>query len=161
LVAYILDAVIVGGVVFVLALPLIMWWFISFMSEMTHFESSYDPQRPSVTGPDIGRFFAGYFLLIGAMVLLALTISYFYFVEMAWKSGQSIGKRVVKLQIVPVDPAGARSRGMFVKRWAVERVTAVFVPFFSYLDGLWQLWDKPFQQCLHDKAAQTVVVKIG
>jgi hypothetical protein len=28
------------------------------------------------------------------------------------------------------------------------------------VDGLWQLWDKPFQQCLHDKAAGTVVVKL-
>ena len=34
------------------------------------------------------------------------------------------------------------------------------MPFFSYLDGLWQLWDKPFLQTLHDKAAQTVVVKV-
>jgi len=28
------------------------------------------------------------------------------------------------------------------------------------VDGLWQLWDKPFQQCLHDKAAGTVGVKL-
>jgi hypothetical protein len=29
------------------------------------------------------------------------------------------------------------------------------------IDGFWQLWDKPFQQTLHDKAAQTVVVKVS
>jgi hypothetical protein len=34
------------------------------------------------------------------------------------------------------------------------------VPFLSYLDGLWQLWDKPYLQCLHYKFAQTVVVKV-
>ena len=29
------------------------------------------------------------------------------------------------------------------------------------VDGLWQLWDKPYLQTLHDKAAQTVVVKVS
>ncbi|MEU3454082.1 hypothetical protein ABZ671_10820 [Micromonospora sp. NPDC006766] len=28
-------------------------------------------------------------------------------------------------------------------------------------DGFWQLWDKPWQQCLHDKFAGTVVVKVA
>jgi len=30
--------------------------------------------------------------------------------------------------------------------------------FFMLLDDLWPLWDKPWQQALHDKAAKTVVV---
>ena len=34
------------------------------------------------------------------------------------------------------------------------------MPFLSYVDGLWQLWDKPYQQTLHDKAAKTVVIKV-
>ncbi len=29
---------------------------------------------------------------------------------------------------------------------------------FLLLDDLWPLWDKPWQQALHDKAAKTVVV---
>ena len=39
--------------------------------------------------------------------------------------------------------------------------SAVIVPFFNWIDGLWQLWDKPYQQCLHDKVAQTVVIKVN
>ena len=42
---------------------------------------------------------------------------------------------------------------MLAKRFLVQDVAGSFVPFFSWLDGLWQLWDKPYQQCLHDKFA--------
>ena len=40
-------------------------------------------------------------------------------------------------------------------------VAGGLIPFFSYVDGLWQLWDKPYLQTLHDKFAQTVVVKVA
>jgi hypothetical protein len=43
----------------------------------------------------------------------------------------------------------------------VQSLAPQFIPFLGLIDGLWQLWDKPLQQCLHDKAAQTVVVKLG
>lgn len=32
------------------------------------------------------------------------------------------------------------------------------MPFLGLLDVLWCLWDKPFQQCPHDKAAYSVVL---
>ena len=41
----------------------------------------------------------------------------------------------------------------------VQYIVGVVVPFFNWIDGLWQLWDKPFQQCLHDKAVTSVVVR--
>jgi hypothetical protein len=76
-------------------------------------------------------------------------------------NGQTVGKRVMKLWVTPVAPAEQLVRTHLVKRWAVQNLVAQVVPFFGLLDGLWQLWDKPLQQCLHDKAAQTVVVKLG
>jgi len=33
------------------------------------------------------------------------------------------------------------------------------VPFFYLLDLLWQLWDQPYRQCLHDKITNTIVVR--
>ncbi len=53
------------------------------------------------------------------------------------------------------------TRGMAAKRYLVENVAGMLVPFLVYLDGLWQLWDKPYQQTLHDKFARTVVVKVS
>ena len=49
----------------------------------------------------------------------------------------------MKIRVVPIAPAGRSTRGMLAKRFLVQGVAGAFVPFFSYLDGLWQLWDKP------------------
>ena len=62
---------------------------------------------------------------------------------------------------VASDPAARLTRTMAAKRYAVEFVAGVCIPLFTYLDGLWQLWDKPYLQTLHDKFAQTVVVKVA
>ena len=80
---------------------------------------------------------------------------------MMHRSGQTLGKRIMKIRVVPLDPAGSLTRGMAAKRYLVQFPAGMFVPFFSYLDGLWQLWDKPYQQSLHDKFARTVVVKVS
>lgn len=160
LVAYIFDAVLMGGVATVLLVPVMIWWFRQFADTVVTMNSSLEPgdELPPDFFTDL---FAGYVVLFGAALVISLGISYLYLVEMSWKSGRTVGKRIMKLQVIPVDPAVQRSRRMFVKRWAVEHVAGALVPFFSYVDGLWQLWDKPLQQCLHDKAAATVVVKIG
>ena len=84
-----------------------------------------------------------------------------YDVEYMHRSGQTLGKKVMKIRVMPIDPSRTLTRGMAVKRYLVQFVACAFVPFLSYVDGLWQLWDKPYQQTLHDKAAQTVVVKVS
>jgi len=96
---------------------------------------------------------AGFFLFL-------MVVYYLYFVEYMHRKGETIGKKVMKIRVVPIDPAARLTRGIAVKRYLVQFLAGSFVPFFSYLDGLWQLWDKPYQQTLHDKAAQTVVVKV-
>jgi uncharacterized RDD family membrane protein YckC len=160
LLAYIIDALIMGAVGSLIWIPAFIWWFRRFAVEMTRLDSSYDPSD-KIPADTFASFMVGYFVLLGVLLGVLMIISYIYQVEMSWRSGQTIGKRAMKLQVAPVEPGTERNRMMFVKRWAVERVAGQFVPFFSYLDGLWQLWDKPLQQCLHDKAAHTVVVKIG
>jgi uncharacterized RDD family membrane protein YckC len=122
---------------------------------------SIDPNDPN---PDFGPFLASFFvpilLLEGAVFLLGLLAYYVYAVEMMYRSGQTVGKKAMKIRIVPIDPARTLTRGMAAKRYLIEYVAGTFVPFLSYLDGFWQLWDKPYQQTLHDKVAQTVVVKV-
>jgi hypothetical protein len=52
------------------------------------------------------------------------------------------------------------TRGVAARRWLANVVAGAIIPFWRWIDGLWQLWDKPYQQCLHDKFARTVVVKV-
>lgn len=158
LLAAIIDGAILSGVGLILAIPL----FVYFFSQLSKINNSVDP----VTGElDPAQFFGGFtthilLLELGFTVVL-LAVYYIYYVEMLYKSGQSVGKRVMKLRIVPIDPTARLTRGMVALRYLIEFVAGIFVPFLPYLDGLWQLWDKPYQQTLHDKAARTVVIKVS
>ena len=114
---------------------------------------------------NFSEFFDGYFLPVllvelGVFVFLML-LYYVYAVEFMHRTGQTLGKKAMKIRVVPIDPSRRLTRGMAAKRYLTEYVVGSIVPAFSWIDGLWQLWDKPYQQTLHDKAAQTVVVKVS
>ncbi|WP_186316246.1 RDD family protein [Catellatospora sichuanensis] len=161
LLAFLLDGLIVGAVGMIFTIPLMVLWMFAII-DWTEANSGYTDAYGQPVPDDFFRFFGTMFIAIGAVFVVQLLVTYLYFVEYQLrKGGETIGKRVLKLRVVKVRPEQALTRGDLTKRWAVERVVGVFVPFFSYLDGFWQLWDKPLQQCLHDKAAQTVVVKVG
>jgi uncharacterized RDD family membrane protein YckC len=102
-------------------------------------------------------FFAGWLVF----VILMIGGSYIYYVQMMYGSGQTVGKRVMKIQVIPVRPGEQLTRAMAARRWLAYFVPGMIIPFWSWLEGLWQLWDKPYRQCLHDKFAETVVIKLS
>jgi uncharacterized RDD family membrane protein YckC len=154
LLAYLIDSAIMVGVTLVVAIPAFVLFFVALAP------ATLDTTDGTVQ-PDVGGFFVGALLLEFGLLVFVVAAYYVYIVEMMWRSGQTVGKRVMKLRVVPLDPRLQLTRGMAAKRWAVQIVASSFVPLFGYLDGLWQLWDKPFLQTLHDKAAQTIVVKVS
>ena len=155
LLAYLIDAAIISAVAMVVALPVLLIFVFTQMNELV----ALDPYGPQ---PDVFGDFVGPLLLIEfGLILLIMAGNYVYYVEMLFRSGQTVGKRVMKIRVVPIDPAATLTRGMAAKRYLVEFVGGVVIPFFNYLDGLWQLWDKPYLQTLHDKFAQTVVIKVS
>jgi uncharacterized RDD family membrane protein YckC len=100
------------------------------------------------------------FAVMAVLTLLAFVLAYLYDVEMMFRTGQTVGKRIMKLQVVPVDPALPLTRGVAAKRFLVMQGCNL-VPGLGYVDGLWQLWDKPYRQCLHDKFPSTLVIKLN
>jgi uncharacterized RDD family membrane protein YckC len=156
LLAYLIDSAIVSGVAMVIAVPAVIVFVLMRMDELV-------PAEPGAVPPP-GAFgdFVGPFLLMEAGIILLLLVGYYvYYVEIMYRTGQTVGKKAMRIRVVPLDPAARLTRGMAAKRYAVECVAGLFVPFLVYVDGFWQLWDKPFQQTLHDKAAQTVVIKVS
>lgn len=77
--------------------------------------------------------------------------------------GQTFGKRWMKIRVAMLqdgtNPAGQPG-------WTRAAVYALppIVPccgsLFWLVNVLWCLWDQPYHQCLHDKAAKTVVVSV-
>jgi uncharacterized RDD family membrane protein YckC len=157
LLAYLIDAAILVGVTMIVALPAFFIFFFTVVQE------AIEQTAPDGTVPDanVGALIVGGLALELGVLVFVLAATYVYAVELMYKSGQTVGKRVMKLRVIPLDPAARLTRGMAAKRWLVQFVVGTLVPLFSYLDGLWQLWDKPYLQSLHDKFAQTVVVKVS
>ncbi len=101
----------------------------------------------------IGRIFAV------ALLFYLIAFLYDWIQHAAW--GQTIGKRALGTMVVTAGERGKVSVGAAGARAAVYALPGL-VPLvgalFSLLNDLWLLWD-PRRQCLHDKAAHTVVIK--
>ncbi|MBQ0988943.1 RDD family protein [Micromonospora sp. H61] len=160
LLAWLIDTALASAVSLALFSPffLILWW--RMFTEMTQ----TNPDGTFVE-PEPGTFFVDFFLpiLLLHLGLLVVMLGFYwlYHVEYLKRGGQTLGKKVMKLRVVPFDPTHTLDRRMAGRRWLVQYLAASLVPGLSYADGFWQLWDKPWQQCLHDKFAATVVVKVS
>ena len=156
--AYLLDRLIISAVVmvpgFVLAFALLVP---AFLDDVRAREQAANAGEAPPDGFP-GTLFGRYLIVLASIALLQFVVSYLYDVTYQARRGQTIGKRVLRIRAQALDGT-PMTRGTATLRWLVTLGNLV-VPGFSYLDGLWQLWDRPLQQCLHDKAAQTVVVKL-
>ena len=156
LLALLVDSLIDGAITLLLVFPALIIFFVTRGPEL--FEVTPDG---TLRNPNL---FANLFLPILAIeygaLLVSLIFLYLYHVEFTLRRGQTLGKKIMKIRIAPLDPAATLSRGMLARRFLVQSAASRFIPFLSYIDGFWQLWDKPYQQCLHDKFARTVVVKV-
>ncbi|HET6214699.1 MAG TPA: RDD family protein [Micromonosporaceae bacterium] len=151
LLAWLIDAAILTAATLVLAVPAVIVAFALLRNDLPGDEAT------------MSDLLSQFLVILGVdLVVIAgsMTFSYVYFVEWFFRTGQTVGKRTMNIVVVPIEPTQpGLTRGIAAKRWLVKDVGGAIIPFFSLVDGLWQLWDQPFRQCLHDKVAETVVVK--
>ncbi|MEU4225121.1 RDD family protein [Nonomuraea sp. NPDC026600] len=156
LVARIIDGVIFGIVSGVLGLIL-----------AAILLSSYN----SVTGTSSGLLGPLAYGIVQTILMTAIYVAYEYF--MTKMSGQTVGKLVMGIKIVPMGnmlPPGGLPNEVALKRAAITwgGYLLGIIPFVGTLlggiavalNGASQLWDKPLQQTFADKFSNTVVVKI-
>ena len=102
--------------------------------------------------------------LIGKLFVVGLVfylVAFLYDWIQHWAWGQTIGKRALGTKVVKDDGNPALGPGAAAGRAAIYAL-APLIPvaggLFALLNELWLTWD-PRRQCLHDKAAHTVVIK--
>jgi uncharacterized RDD family membrane protein YckC len=154
LVARLIDGLILGAISLVFVIPIYLVVFVSVIPTATVVNGEPEP-----TAQDVFAVLGPLLVAAALVAVLGLIAGYIYEVETMFRTGQTVGKRVMKIRVIPLDPAAALTRGHAFKRFLVERGAAL-VPGMAWVDGLWQLWDKPHRQCLHDKFAATVVIKL-
>jgi uncharacterized RDD family membrane protein YckC len=77
---------------------------------------------------------------------------------LTWRYGATLGKRALGLRVARLDNGQRLTPGGAFGRWISSTVMG-FIPFLGLLNVLWCCWDTPYRQCLHDKAAGSVVVR--
>ncbi|NBE81121.1 RDD family protein [Micromonospora rubida] len=160
LLAFLIDTVLTSMVAMVLFLPVFLFIWFKMFNDLTRTnpDGTLVEPDPSIVITD---FMLPLLLAELGLFVLMFGLYWLYHVEYLRRTGETLGKKVMKIRVVPLDPTGTLDRGLLGKRYLVQFVGCSLVPGLSYVDGLWQLWDKPWQQCLHDKFARTVVVKVA
>ncbi|MGW3241471.1 RDD family protein [Streptomyces sp. NPDC001070] len=124
---------------------------------------------------DLGIFIVAFIVLLvatgtsltdtGPLLGIELVIgvgAFLYEALMLQSTGQTVGKKVMKIRVAKLadgSPPGSAAWGRAAVYSFIGVVPCVgFI--LSLLNVLSHLWDKPYRQCWHDKAAKTVVVKV-
>jgi len=110
----------------------------------------FDAQRGLLNFVNNGTYLTGCLLLVIAVITCVLVA----------RNGQTIGKRMIGIKVVRSNGEKASFWRIFLLRNVVNGIPSL-IPFVSYVYGL---VDTLFifsesRQCLHDKIADTVVVK--
>ncbi|MFI9078897.1 RDD family protein [Streptomyces sioyaensis] len=136
LVARIIDAIIIGVPVGVI-MSLIV-------GGVNYFSTNSDEARAQWT--------------VSGVTMLAYLI---YEGLMLSSRGQTLGKMAMKIRVAMLSNGSIPTPQSGWTRAAVYTLPEI-VPccgfIFWLINVLWCTWDKPYRQCLHDKAAKTVVV---
>lgn len=75
------------------------------------------------------------------------------------RDGQTLGKKAMKIRVAMLADGSGPDNSAAWTRAAVYTLPAVLCCGLWWLvDGFFGVFDKPYRQCIHDKAAKTVVV---
>lgn len=88
-------------------------------------------------------------------VLLVFGVVYEVLPTARW--GRTLGKRLCGIQVRDIEGHQPPSFGAALRRWLVYSVPGVLV--IGVIGVLWGLFDRPWRQCWHDKAAHTFVAE--
>jgi uncharacterized RDD family membrane protein YckC len=89
---------------------------------------------------------------VGFVIAIALGVAYYGWLE-GGASGQTVGKRVMKIRVYDFRVGGPIGTGRGIGRYFARIISAI--P--CLLGYWWMLWDKE-RQCWHDKLVGSVVV---
>ncbi|NJP35679.1 RDD family protein [Micromonospora thermarum] len=100
-----------------------------------------------------------------AILLIATALWLAYEVPSTASRGQTFGKRVMGVKVVPVSADAPLGFGRALRRWNTLGLPTLLwfccIGFLLQLvDAVSPLFDHPMRQALHDKRAQTVVVQL-
>ncbi|MBB5935216.1 RDD family protein [Streptomyces zagrosensis] len=146
--ARLIDTVALGGLLATIALPL---W----AKAKDHIDEKVDSAKQS--GETVTVYLldgtTGTYLAIILAALLLLGVVYEVLPTAKW--GRTLGKRLCGVRVLDIEDHATPTFATALRRWLVYGVLGLLV--VGVANVVWCLFDRPWRQCWHDKAARTFV----
>ncbi|MGX1131002.1 putative RDD family membrane protein YckC [Streptomyces glaucescens] len=148
LAARLIDTVVVAGVTAVAAVPL-------GGKALDHVQGKVDQAKLSGETVTVWLLDGTTSTYLGIVLAVLLVAGVLYEALPTAKWGRTLGKRLLGLEVRDIEAHEPPSFGAALRRWLVYSVPGLLC--VGLIGVLWCLFDKPWRQCWHDKAARTFV----
>ncbi|MFC9885545.1 RDD family protein [Streptomyces pilosus] len=148
LAARLLDTLVVGAVTAAAGVPL-------GIAAMDHIDAKIEAAKLSGETVTVWLLDGTTSVHLGIVLAVLLLTGVLYEVLPTVKWGRTLGKKLLGLDVRDIEGHEAPGFGAALRRWLVYSVPGLLV--VGVVGVLWCLFDKPWRQCWHDKAAHTFV----
>lgn len=152
LAARVIDSLLVGAVVAGGAFPLVM-------ASVRHIQDKIDAARQSGENVQVWLIDGTTGLYLGIILGALLLAGLLYEVLPTVKWGRTLGKKLFKLRVLDIESQLTPGFGQALRRLLVRLLLDLVV--VGLVNLAWCLFDRPWRQCWHDKAARTFVAGGG
>ncbi|MGA4940490.1 RDD family protein [Streptomyces cinereoruber] len=150
LVARVIDSVVTGALAGAAAFPFVT-------AALDHIEGKIEAARQSGTTVQVWLVDSTTSVQFGIVLAVLLVIGLLYEVLPTAKWGRTLGKKLCGIQVRDIEAHEPPTFGGALKRWLVHNLLGLLV--VGVLNVLWCVFDRPWRQCWHDKAARTFVAR--
>ncbi|MFC8920606.1 RDD family protein [Streptomyces sp. NPDC057116] len=148
LVARLIDTLVLGAAVGAVAVP-----FVS--KALDHIDGKIQQAKQSGETVTVWLLDGTTSTYFGITLAALLVLGVLYEALPTAKWGRTLGKRLMGLEVRDIESHEPPPFGAALRRWLVYGVLGVLV--VGVVNVLWALFDRPWRQCWHDKAAHTFV----
>ncbi|MGW1282313.1 RDD family protein [Streptomyces sp. NPDC002586] len=146
--ARLIDTLVVGAVTAAAAVPL-------GTKAVDHVQQKIDAARLSGREVTVWLLDGTTGTSLGIVLAVLLLVGVVYEVLPTAKWGRTLGKKLLGLQVRDIEAHEPPAFGPALRRWLVYSVPGLLG--IGIVGVLWCLFDRPWHQCWHDKAAHTFV----
>ncbi|MFH0518789.1 RDD family protein [Streptomyces sp. M41] len=148
LAARLVDSVVLAAVTAVAAVPL-------GTKAIDHINDKIDAAKLSGETVTVWLLDGTTSVYFGIILAVLLVAGLLYEALPTAKWGRTLGKKLLGLEVRDIEAHEPPEFGAALKRWLVYSVPGLLV--IGVVGVLWCLFDRPWHQCWHDKAARTFV----
>ncbi|MGW4703451.1 RDD family protein, partial [Streptomyces sp. NPDC004285] len=150
LVARLIDGVVLGALVGAASVPFVT-------AAVDHIEGKIEEARQSGTTVQVWLLDSTTSVQFGIALASLFVIGILYEALPTAKWGRTLGKKLCGLEVRDIESHQPPTFGKALRRWFVYSVLGLLV--IGVVNVLWCLFDRPWRQCWHDKAAGTFVAR--